>query len=339
MTTKIRAEGGDAGLRAIDDIYQYLQIEDKWSLPEHRGFSWWGGNLRQHVWADEPVKRDGEEVVRLHARTDLFREIKPSRNTTDLLAFLMSFSALSGLIRNPLDPSRIQLASSVFACEDNRSWVLSLFKSVVAIQTAAAHILAAQVPGLFDVKADNSCHMKSGFRNSYDSTLDAIRVGVAPDGEMPSKYAGPAMTRLLSDFRQMQTVPAYGDESGIEVEYPFLAHASLVELRTEDPHPRMGNGLMATLKLPEEETDPAMSALALNEMELTDMTGAQFLGSWCATPDGRLAFVSYFPNSLYQDDLLPNVFRSMANRARWIAESVYGDDWDRREADRQFAKG
>ena len=43
----------------------------------------------------------------------------------------------------------------------------------------------------------------------------------------------------------------------------------------------------------------------------------------------RLCFVTFLPNVLYLGrGCLLNVVMSAAARAKWIAETFYGDDWD-----------
>jgi hypothetical protein len=57
------------------------------------------------------------------------------------------------------------------------------------------------------------------------------------------------------------------------------------------------------------------------------LTRAHFLGSWC-WQDDTLHFVTFLPNALHLGgaDLLNFTF-SCAQRARWVAETIYGDDW------------
>ena len=81
------------------------------------------------------------------------------------------------------------------------------------------------------------------------------------------------------------------------------------------------------LPLQVDEPEASRQALRLNQRELTSLTRAHFLGSWCSDDDG-LVFASFYPNAARFGgaDLL-NLLMSAGNRARWIAEGVYGDDW------------
>lgn len=75
------------------------------------------------------------------------------------------------------------------------------------------------------------------------------------------------------------------------------------------------------------ETDGIAFANDLARRELQSLTRAHFLGSWVWRDDG-LHFVTFLPNAMHlgRGDLL-NVATSMAARARWVAETYYGDDW------------
>lgn len=44
----------DVGMRIVDEIGHSLSLNEEWSVRDERGFSWWGKDLAQRVWA-EPV--------------------------------------------------------------------------------------------------------------------------------------------------------------------------------------------------------------------------------------------------------------------------------------------
>src|SRR5262245_48487736 len=68
----------DLGLAMVDAIGHSMTLDADWSLRTERGFTWWGKDLAQHVWAEPGVDDDGFNIFRLHARTDLLRSFKPS---------------------------------------------------------------------------------------------------------------------------------------------------------------------------------------------------------------------------------------------------------------------
>ena len=76
------------------------------------------------------------------------------------------------------------------------------------------------------------------------------------------------------------------------------------------------------------EADGIAFATDLNRRELESLTRAHFLGSWHWRDDG-LHFVTFLPNAMHlgRGDLL-NLVMSTAGRAKWVAETFYGDDWE-----------
>ena len=60
----------DLGQEVIDFMFEQLQIDEKWSIREERGFKWWAGPLAQSVTVEEGnaqlvslVVNDGAEML------------------------------------------------------------------------------------------------------------------------------------------------------------------------------------------------------------------------------------------------------------------------------------
>jgi hypothetical protein len=49
----------DVGIRALKYAYQIMKIDREWTIARKPGFTWWGGPLAQHVWADRPYEDQG----------------------------------------------------------------------------------------------------------------------------------------------------------------------------------------------------------------------------------------------------------------------------------------
>src|SRR5437667_91197 len=54
----------EVGLRALNNIYQRMQIDTEWSVRGERSFSWWAKDFVQHISVTEPVK--GGQVRSAH---------------------------------------------------------------------------------------------------------------------------------------------------------------------------------------------------------------------------------------------------------------------------------
>jgi hypothetical protein len=81
--------GPDVGSAAVDQIYRLWQVDDAWSVREHRGFTWWAGDFRQRVFVDAgrdvehpPTCLDAIEGV-FHHDTALVLSLAPYRETHD----------------------------------------------------------------------------------------------------------------------------------------------------------------------------------------------------------------------------------------------------------------
>ena len=138
------------------------------------------------------------------------------------------------------------------------------------------------------------------------------------------------------------TVLATGDADGLTAELPFQSETSLLTVATRESHPQLGNGVLIKLTLPVlfSEEDGPRFASELNRRELESLT--QMLTSWGAGA-GTTRFVHYvtfLPNvlNLGEGDLF-NFLGASYGRAKWVAETIYGDDWEsnRDEAGRPLA--
>jgi hypothetical protein len=63
----------DLGIATVQNIYQDLQIDQKWSMTDERGFTWWGHRLAQRIWADPPLEDREIPITRVHAETDFLK--------------------------------------------------------------------------------------------------------------------------------------------------------------------------------------------------------------------------------------------------------------------------
>src|SRR5262249_60397109 len=107
----------DLGLWIVDGIGDSMSLDAEWSVRTERGFTWWGKDLAQHVWAEPGVEDDGFEVFRLHARTDLLRSFEPSDQNLAKLDAFAAFATTSGFLVDE-KRSRLQFAASMYAHDD-----------------------------------------------------------------------------------------------------------------------------------------------------------------------------------------------------------------------------
>jgi hypothetical protein len=321
---------GDLGVEIVDKIGHSMTLDAEWSIRTERGFTWWGKDLAQHVWAEPGINDDGFEIFRLHARTDLLRSFQATPENLAKLNAFAGFATTSGFLVDDRH-SRVQFAASMYAHDETDDWVRKSFGLVAAIQAADAQIKAQVLAEFTGAEVDATPHPSSGLRPEHDDMLNVLEDVVVPLGQRSSAWEGEELEWTTEIVQRGQyTVLATGDSTGLSAEFPFQSRTSLLTVTTETSNPQLGNGALLVLRLPMNigETDGHRFAVALNRRELKLMTRAHYLGCWLWRDDG-MCFVTFLPNALRigRGDLLNQVI-AMSGRAKWVAETFYGDDWD-----------
>lgn len=320
----------DLGLRVIDEVGHSFTLDREWSVRRERGFTWWGKDLAQHVWAEPALDDEGFEVFRLHAQTELLRDFEPNDRNLEALNAFAAFAATSGYLIDP-DKGTVRMAASMYVHAETEDWVRRTFQLVTAMQAADAQIKAEPLAEATGSKVAASAHPSSGTRDEYDGMLHVLEHLVAPLGAKRSAWEGEELewtTAMIQ--RGTQTVLATGDATGLSAEFPFQSRTSLLRVSSESANPQLGNGVLLVLHLPMAigEADGLRFAAELTRRELRSLTRGHFIGAWCWRDDG-MHHVTFLPNAVHlgRGDLL-NVAISMGLRARWVAETFYGDNWD-----------
>ena len=128
----------------------------------------------------------------------------------------------------------------------------------------------------------------------------------------------------------LESMGVFANDSpdGLTAEFPwepggFSAVAghqtSLMMLQANMPHPVLGNGLFFKLELPLqfEETEVVDLSNRMNFAELNAIDSPPFFGAWCTKKEsGRLAFVGFWPNLLYQPGTAQNIASWLMHRSQ-----------------------
>lgn len=318
------------GDRVIRSVRERLQIGSHEVIEAGRGISWSPAGLRQRIWAEEPFEDDGYVLTRINVRTDALVGVSEAEDDYAKLATLMCQSTVSGAVIGIPDPGRLAFASTIIAHEETATDVAYVASVAATIQLAEAHILApalaASLAGILALEPGSEAELAA----SGHPALHSIANAFAPAGEGPSRWAGQELEHLADTLPSPPCVLAHSDTTGLTAEFPFGKDTSLLTVRTDQRHPRMGSGALLLLRLPwrGSKNESARLALELNRRELTEITAHHFLGSWCLDPGGGVAFASFLPNLLHSPNVLTNLVFCMARRARWVAERVFGHNWE-----------
>ena len=333
----------DFGMTFVNEAFSELHIDEEWAVREPRGFTWWGSSQATRVWAEPEFEVDGFLITRIHASTDLVRDTRT--DTTSLaISTLGRFAAMSGIVRDKVE-NRLRLQSSIFVDAQSARSAGRMFRLATALQAEEATRLAQGLVLLAGGKVDETAHPRTGLRTTHDDILDVREAVVVPEGRSSSKWIGKEMLQLLKELQTLSLL-ATGQEEGLTAEFPFREQSSLLRLTADTPHPSLGSGLLALLTLPAGASrgERAVLAVKLNGLEVEEMTHVDFLGSWSEDDEG-VTYVSFLPSVLYAPGSLLNLGRSMALRAKWVAEAVFEDDWALRrgtssiERAQAYAKG
>jgi hypothetical protein len=320
----------DVGVRIVDQVGYAFTLDKDWSLRDERGLRWWGRELVQTVRSEPGFDDDGFELFRVHAQTDVLRDFEATPANLSILNAIAPFATTSCYLVDD-ESGTVKLAASMFAHEQTEPWITPMFKNVAAMQVADAHARAGDLAEATGSSIAGTAHPDSGHRRDADDMLNVLDL-VTAFGSQEPPWRGNELLWAKSQLDQSRyTVLATGGPDGLTAELPFHDATSLLTIQTGSPNPQLGHGLLMILRLAPtvDEQDGGPMAAELNRAELRQRMFAHHVGSWCWV-DGTLDYVTFLPNFAYtgQDSDVINFVMSMVRRARWFAETFYGDDWD-----------
>ncbi|MFM2106732.1 MAG: hypothetical protein RL338_1764 [Chloroflexota bacterium] len=287
-------EGTDVGLVRLGQLYDRLFVDDEWAVRGEREFTWWMAELPQRVRAGEPAWREGHdgppvEWAWIEAETVVATDVDPE----EAIGIAIGFNAVATQSAWIVDPVRRELVVSLRlptdATDEER---LVLLRTAVALQAAEA----VRIGRAWEGKVASRPHPVSGERAEPDRLIavpDALRSNETDGSLVPGAF------RAVAELGREDGlwVLATDDPAGLTAEIPWSgatpAHRSerhlrtaLFRLRTDEPHPLIGKGLLAVLELPTvlpvAEAVRLANALNLAERALTLRVAG--LGAWRIRP-------------------------------------------------------
>jgi hypothetical protein len=127
----------DHGIQLVRKIIKDMNIDDEWSIETERGFTWWGHQYAQRIWAEQPIKDNGFYVTKVNAETELLKYPTRSTETETLLAIEMMEASLSGLVFDQ-ETDKITIRCSAYVHEENHSWLGKIFSLAAIMQVIEA---------------------------------------------------------------------------------------------------------------------------------------------------------------------------------------------------------
>lgn len=335
------------------------------------GFDWWPGDFKVAIRVHGPHPELDEPVYRLSAHTDFLREVDVSTadfakgmtilnrwaptfaicaHTTWMAEVVTKYTAppkrswASKLFgkRAPekaslldLKSSEVWLASNAYLSKDKEEWLPHYFSGLSVLQPIESQARADNSIPELGGKENRSQHPRLGPRASLDDML-RWEIDIAEHGEKESAWTGTSEFEGIID-RWCGTDSVFGmvTEYGLHVETPFGDNSAIVDLVTNQPHPRLGNGLLVTLHIPvvsgPEEAEASCVDLNYREGSVWSKIGVPFVGNWCAdttrNPDGTdfytPSFRCFIPNIMCRSGIAENFVLYMIARARWARRTLW----------------
>jgi hypothetical protein len=314
----------DLGPAVLDYLYALLGIEERWTVREDRGFTWWPHRHAQRVWAERPRVSFGERVTLLRAETRFVRNVPSTAKTEQFLAMGNAFANLSALVHDR-DRACITAHCAAYFHPQNL-WMGTIFGSAALLQASAAESNAAKLAELLDAEPDVSPHPDAGERPEEDEILNADELFIER-GQERSPFNGSdlkGLRKLLENVWEDVSIDS-GTLSG-RVSTENGMPSPQVDVSISQDHPGLGSGALLLLHLPKLHEPSRAAAIAndLNRREAESGIEASFLGAWCAREDG-VSFAVFLP-ALLADSyaansrraFLSNFALALTHRARWV---------------------
>ena len=291
-------DAADLGIVAVDRTHLEMQVDERWTLREGRGFTWWGAWVRQRVWSGAALWSLGETVWSVRARTPLFRDVPDEPATYTMLGQLNELQPMSAMVFDPEDGT-ISARCGVFVYEGASEWLTRWFMNAAALQSSMAW-LAGLSDGAKDRTLDTEPHPVSGQRMDPD---DMLNLALANPPRIPAPLSRTHLRRIAKALEAdgyAATVTPGQDaliaDCGMDKQRAAYWGLRMVK------HYMLGSCVTTRLQLMR-DLGPLRGgwiANALNASEVADWAGERrphALGSWQF--DGRrLVHVAAFPAPL-----------------------------------------
>jgi hypothetical protein len=333
----------DIGLRLADSLYKELMVDEQWAVRRERGFTWWSYRLAQHIEVGPKVRSFGHDVCSVRIWTEVVRDVHPASDPARVLGALNMQAILNALVWDSA-AGTINNHCTATVHKQNFKWITKVLATAAVLQNAAAHSRAHGLAEVCGGVAAATDHPTSGQRPEKDDLLNVPERLIVPEGARPSRFVGPRMKQVEKFLARMGFV-GFAELTGLTCEVPFTGatpaivlvaegrpasqrETSLVQIFTDAPHPKAGNGALLVMRLPF-SADSDRVALQANELNFAEALGdkeTMLMGAWCPDPnsDARLAYCSFVPNALSRWVIAENLISQQANRSRFAAEVLVG---------------
>jgi hypothetical protein len=328
---------GSLALETIADLWDATGPRVRWGKD---GFAWWPGDFAVEVTAHKRVDGYVPETWMLSVRTDFLKDIpvgdpkfiRLAAVTAPVCAptFAWVYPTAEAWAQHGEAGTRprLWLSNTAYITADNVDWLPHFVAMMSIMQPINAQIQHENMANLLGGVADKSRPAALAGLGLHESHRVADQI-FAPIGKETNRWIGTGEFQSIVEIGTTEYSDREADNGGLAIEASFGEDIALISLRTDQTHPALGTGLLATLYLPVygERKQTAEQCASMNLIESMWTDDFPQLGCWYPQgsregPDG-LTFTTFVPNALYQPGLAHCVTDWMFRRARWLQKNIY----------------
>ncbi len=333
----------DLGSRTLKDIAEFWMVSDANSVWSDGGFDWWPGDFRVSVRAHRRQDNEVPETWWIRISTDFLKDVPVDDARFVSLAATTSrfFTSTYAWVYPPAEiwakhgekgvRPGLWFSNSGYVTSANIDWLPFFLARMSIMQPINAQIQAKGMPkmlmkGLPDVSRPERLR-----RARFDEILEIAAQVYVPMGREESRWIGTGeFSKIAENWGRSNLCFGNGDAHGLTLEASIGEDTALIRLRTDEKHPQLGHGLLATLQLPHFAQDKEIceQCASLNYMESL-WTDIPQLGCWHphrsrGDVDG-LAFSSFVPNALHESGIATHAALWMLQRLGWVHDLMWPD--------------
>jgi hypothetical protein len=324
------------GQQAISEIVSLWKVAPSKTIRRDDGFDWWPGDFKVSV--DAHQRKDGREPETwwVTVRTDFLKDVPiadgkfvrlaaaTSRFCTSTYAWVYPPAEAWAAHGQAGERPKLWSANTAYVTSDNVNWLPGFLARMSIMQPINAQIQAA---GMSDVLGGGVPDVSRPERLRIDGLDDILEMAAqvyVPMGSGASRWIGTDEFRFLADsWGRSDYCFGTGDDQGLTLETSFRSDSALIRLRTDEKHPQLGSGMLATLQLPTFGTpDSIANDCAFYNLLDTFWNDIPLFGCWHpSTSRGGQespAFSSFVPNALYSPGIASHTVLWLLDRARMV---------------------
>ena len=331
----------DLGIEAVQRIAKLWQVDGNRVVWTEQGFDWWPGRFRVSV-KSQKHHDEHEKTWRLIVRTDFLKEVPvKDYECRKTISMMSSFAPSYAWVFTPPEVQEkyemtadgtLAFQSTVFLREDTAGWLPEFFARMSIFQPIQAEAQSETTAKLLNGQINFSLPTADSSSDYTDEMLDVAGAIYVPAGREESRWKGAEeFEEVANQFGRQDRCFGMGDSTGLTLETPIGTSSTLIRLRTDIPHPGLGNGLLSSVQLPfwQDETKTVEDAMWFNFFQSISWTEVPQLGSWhpreVASGQYSVASGTFYPNALYMKGIATNAALWKLGIAWWIKKQFHAD--------------